>query len=151
MDAIATTAAAPVATVSASVKIGAQDRRCRYWAKVLRAGQALPIPSAVSAANDVTSPYLKAGDEELMLGDVLIEGEEVSHRKARGWVYRLTFVQADGTAFIVRPKSEVKAAMKAAGLQSHLLAGSGDVAACVRIAHGLRAGLADVIAAADPN
>lgn len=31
--------------------------------------------------------------------------------------------------------------MKAAGLPAHLLPGSGEIAAIVRIAHGLRAGL----------
>lgn len=35
--------------------------------------------------------------------------------------------------------------LKTAGLPAELLTGSGDVAACVRIAHGLRLGMADII------
>lgn len=130
---------------SLSVKLGARDRRCRYWAKVVRAGHALQQPSSVSAASDVPGVYLRAGDEELFFGDVLIEGEENHHRNARGWTYWVTFLGDDGEKHVVQPSSEVKAAMKAAGLPSVLLAGSGEVAACIRIAHGLRLGLADAI------
>jgi hypothetical protein len=133
------------AVFSASVTIAPQDSRCRYWAKVIRKEMALPFPSLVAGANDIPGSFARNGDEELFSGDVLIEGEEVSHRKARGWVYRVTFVGADGKSKVVKPSSDIKAAMKAAGLHAALLSGSGDVAACVRIAHGLRAGLEEQI------
>jgi hypothetical protein len=133
--------------MSASITIKPQDDRCRYWAKVVRANQALPTPSAVSGANDIPGAYAKKGDEELFEGDVLFEGEEISHRKARGWTYHITFVGADGKAEIVQPSSEIKAAVKTNGLPAHLLAGSGDVAAMVRIAHALRLGIALKVAA----
>lgn len=130
--------------VSVSVKIAPRDFRCRYWAKVIRANQPLPLPSAVDGANDIPSLYARRGEEELMSGDVLIEGEEVSHRKARGWSYWVTFVH-NGEACTTTPGG-TKAAMKAAGMPAELLTGSGDVAACVRVVHGLRLGMADVIA-----
>lgn len=130
------------AAVSVSIQIKKRDSRCRFWAKVIRAGQALPMPSAVSGANDIPGPFAQQGDEELFFGDVLIEGEENHHRHARGWTYWVTFVGLDGAVHVVQPNSEIKAALKKAGLDRALLAGSGDVAACVRIAHGLRAGFA---------
>lgn len=129
---------------SVSVRIAPRGSRCRYWAKVIRANQPLPAPSAVNGTNDVPGPYARKGEEELMPGDVLIEGEEVSHRKARGWSYWVTFVHGD-TAHTTTPGG-TKAAMKAAGMPAELLTGSGDVAACVRVVHGLRLGMADVIA-----
>jgi hypothetical protein len=133
--------ATATAMASASVEIGPSDKRCRYWAKVLRAGCPLPAPSAVNGANDVPGPYLRHGDEELFPGDVLIEGEALHHRKARGWLYTACFMGADGAPVWVRPSHELKATMKAAGMPAHLLAGSGDVAACVRIAHAVRLGI----------
>lgn len=126
---------------SVSIKIGPRDSRCRYWAKVIRAGQPLPLPSAVDGANDIPAPYLRHGEEELFPGDVLIEGEANHHVKARGWTYWVYTCSPDGDLVSHEPSSKVKAAMKAAGLAPDLLPGSGDVAACVRIAHGIRAGL----------
>lgn len=141
----AATAAAPR---SVSVTVKPQDSRCRYWAKVLRERDLLPVPSTVDGANSIPVPFLRKGDEELFFGDVLIEGEENHHKKARGWFYRVSFMH-EGELVRVLPSSAVKAAMKAAGLAPQLLAGSGEVAACVRIAHGLRAGFAEQILAAD--
>lgn len=108
---------------SVSVRIAHRDDRCRYWAKVIRAGQALPLPSATNGANDLAGVESRKGEEELLPGDVLIEGEE-AHTKA---------------------PTGIKAHLKTAGLPAELLTGSGDVAACVRIAHGLRLGMADII------
>lgn len=137
------------AAVSVSIQIKKRDSRCRFWAKVIRAGQALPMPSAVSGANDIPGPFAQQGDEELFFGDVLIEGEENHHRHSRGWTYGVTFIGLDGAVHVVQPSSDIKAALKKAGLDRALLAGSGDVAACVRIAHGLRAGL--VACVVDPQ
>lgn len=128
---------------SVSVRIAPRDDRCRYWAKVIRAGQALPLPSATNGANDLPGLYARKGEEELLPGDVLIEGEEAHHRKARGWAYWITFVH-EGKAHTKAPTG-IKAHLKTAGLPAELLTGSGDVAACVRIAHGLRLGMADII------
>lgn len=127
--------------VSASIQIKKRDSRCRFWAKVIRAGQALPLPSAVAGASDIPGPFAQQGDEELFFGDVLIEGEENHHRHARGWTYWVTFVGLDGAVHVVQPSGDIKAALKKAGLDRALLAWSGDLAACMRIAHGLRAGL----------
>lgn len=145
---VATEVIAAPAVASISVTIKPLDKRCRYWAKVVRAEQRLPAPSLVDGANDVPGNYRRAGDEELFAGDVMIEGEEKHHSKARGWDYWITFMGADGEKVTIQPSSAIKAAMKAAGLAPHLLAGSGDVAACIRIAHGLRAGLVEAIVAA---
>lgn len=128
-------------TNSASVTIAPIDSRCRYWAKIIRAGSPLPLPSAVDCAAAVPGAYLRRGDEEIFEGDFLIEGEEVHHVRNRGWCYRITRVQADGVERRIRPSAERKASLKAQGLAPELLSGSGDIAACIRIAHGLRAGL----------
>jgi len=128
-------------TPSASVRVGPRDSRCRYWAKIVRAGQPLPTPASVGGAASIPGAYLRNGEEELFPGDVLIEGEEMHHRKARGWTYRTAHVTAAGELVYTTPSAEIKAAMKAAGLPAELLPGSGDLAACVRIAHGLRLGL----------
>lgn len=128
-------------TISASIKIGPQDSRCRYWAKIIRAGQALPLPSAVSGASDVPGGYLRNGEEEIFPGDFFVQGEEMHHRRNRGWTYCIGWCDADGNYKSVRPSAERKASLKAQGLAPELLSGSGDIAACIRIAHGLRAGL----------
>lgn len=127
---------------SASVKIKPQDSRCRYWAKIIRSGTALPIPSAVNGANDVPVPYLRIGDEELFEGDFLIEGEAEHHRKARGWVYNMAFIDPrTGKLRYVQAISERKAAAKANGLPAELLAGSGEIAGLIRLAHAVRLGI----------
>ena len=128
---------------SVSVTIAPRDSRCRYWAKVVRAGAALPLPSAVGSASDIPGAYARRGEEELFAGDILIEGEENHPRKARGWTYWVKFMGADGTLQMVRdPGADEKVAMKAAGLPAELLPGSGQVAACVRLAHAVRLGIA---------
>lgn len=126
---------------SVSITIAPADRRCQYWAKVLRADAALPDPSKVAGASDVPGHYARRGDEELFAGDVLIEREARHHRKNYGWATRISYVGQDGKLVRIEPDSNHKAALKAQGLESQLLAGAGDLAAAIRIAHGLRAGL----------
>lgn len=128
---------------SHSVKFGPIDSRCRYWAKISRAGQVLPLPENVQGADDITGPYLRRGEEELMTGDVLFEGEANHHRRTdRGWTYWVTIVLPSGE--LVRLQSGFSAhkrELKVQGMAPELLKGSGDVAAMVRIAHGVRLGL----------
>lgn len=128
---------------SHSIQIKPLDSRCRYWAKIVRAGQELPTPSLIAGANDICGSYLQLGEEELLPGDALFEGEANHHRRNdRGWSYWVTFVSESGG--FVRYQSgfiSQKAEMKAQGLSPELLKGSGDIAGMVRIVHGLRAGL----------
>jgi len=128
---------------SYSVEIAPADGRCRYWAKVIRAGMSLPLPSLVNGADDIPSHYLLRGNEELLPGDALFEGEANHHRKNRGWSYWLTFVTEAGD--LVRVCNEdfggIKAILKQQGLAAEYLKGSGDVAAMVRIAQALRLGM----------
>lgn len=128
---------------SHSVKVSPLDSRCRYWAKILRAGQALPLPEDVQGANDVVSPYLQRGEEELMVGDVLFEGEANHHRRTdRGWTYWITIVLPSGELLRLKSGFGVqKQGLKRQGMAPELLRGSGDIAAMVRIAHGARLGL----------
>ena len=120
--------------VSASIKIGPQDRRCRYWAIVVRSGDALPLPSAVNGANDIGLRPARNGEKELFAGDYLIEGETVHHVKARsvsaarGWRYRVRAVGDDGRERFFYPSAERKAAIQAAGCPPEWLPGSGDIA-----------------------
>lgn len=127
---------------SHSVKIQPLDRRCRYWAKVSRANQALPSPEDVDGANDIPNAYLKCGEEELTPGDVLFEGEANHHRRTdRGWTYWVTYVDAAGELRQFQSGfGAQKTQLKQQGMSPELLKGSGDIAAMVRIAHGVRQG-----------
>ena len=63
----------------------------------MRADHVLPAPCLVQVANDVSGPFLRLGEEELMPGDALSEGEANHHRRHdRGWSYRLSFVTESG-------------------------------------------------------
>lgn len=127
---------------SVSVTIKPADSRCRYWAKVVRAGTPLPLPSDVTGAADIPGPFSQRGDEELFLGDFLIEGEAVHHSRNRGWYYWVTWCTGDGKWRREEdPDSTVKSQLKAAGLPVELLPGAGTLAACVRVAHAVRLGL----------
>ena len=132
-----------------SVSISAEptDRRCRYWAKRIDAGMALGLPSTMKGAKDISGPYLAQGEEELAMGDFLIEGEQVHHRRPeRGWTYRLGYMGIDGALYRLTPSNEHKQALKAGGMPVDFLKGAGELAACVRIIHGLRLGLdADLV------
>lgn len=126
-------------STSVSVTLGPRDKRCQYWAKIIRAAQPLPPHDTDSAG--IPGPWLRRGEEELFPGDVLLEAEARHHRKARGWDHTIAWVDSDGAFHRVAPSPEHKAALKSQGLAPHLLTGSGPVTACLRIAHGLRAGL----------
>jgi hypothetical protein len=135
-------ATAATGFVSATVEIAPCDSRCRYWAKIVRAGENLPLPSAVDGAHDIPGPYLRQGDDELFAGDFLVEGEEVHHRKARGWTYTCCFAKGTKDGCIrFTYSADIKKTMKAGGLPANLLAGAGDLAGLVRMIHALRAGI----------
>ena len=127
---------------SVSIEIRPADKRCRYWAKRIDAGRGLSLPDSIGSAKDIPGPFLNVGGEdELAVGDFIIEGEEVHHRHQRGWTYRIGFMGIDGALHRVTPNKEHKQAMKAAGMPLHYLRGSGELAACVRLIAGLRLGL----------
>lgn len=128
---------------SFSVHVKPRDARCRYWAKLVRAGATLPQPEVVHGANDIPSPYLRRGEEELLPGDALFQGEANHHRRTdRGWTYCLTVVTAGGELLqFWSGFGAQKAQLKAQGMPPELLKGSGDIAAMVRIVHGIHLGL----------
>lgn len=127
---------------SASVRVVPSDYRCKYWAKIIRAHTPLPLPSSVMSATSLPGHFLLRGDEELFPGDAMFEGEENHAYKNRGWSYWLRYVTPDGSLLVYRSGfSAQKIAAKAQGLTSSLLAGSGDIAGAVRVAHALRAGM----------
>lgn len=128
---------------SHSIVLAPFDSRCRYWARVVRADQDLPLPRAVASGLDIPGRALRRGDEELLPCDAVFEGEANHHiRKDFGWSYRLTVVDAEGELHRFDGNfGAQKAQMKAQGMAPELLQGSGDIAAMVRIVHGLRAGL----------
>ena len=79
---------------------------------------------------------------KLLPGDVLFEGEANHHRHKRGWTYRVSFIDAEGRLLRYRSGFGLqKAAAKSQGLSRELLAGSGDVAGAIRVAHALRSGM----------
>lgn len=128
---------------SHSVEIAPLDSRCRYWAKICRAEQALPNPVEALRANDLPWGYLLHGQEELMPGDVLFEGEaNHHHRTDRGWTYWVAIVLPNGELLRLKSGfSAQKQQLKQQGMSTDLLKGSGDIAAMIRIAHGVRMGL----------
>ena len=103
----------------------------------------MPLPRDVSGADDLTGPYLKRGEEELLPGDVLFEGEANHHRRTdRGWTYWVGLVLPSGE--LLRFKSgfnSQKMELKRQGMSPELLMGSGDIASMVGIAHGARMGM----------
>jgi hypothetical protein len=111
------------------------DSRCRYWAKIVRKGEPLPLPASVSGANGVPGEYLRPGDEELFEGDLAFEGEARHHRKQRGWDYNLFIVRNGELVSLASDANrDVKAKLREMG-ETDLLPGSGEVAALVRRAH----------------
>ena len=128
------------AIVSCSVKIGPQDKRCGYWAKVVRAERvgSLPLPYRVETGYQIPGAFLKHGEEELFPGDVMIQGEANHHRHFRGWSYWVSWCDENGEYHsLLNPAGAgIKAAIKEAG-HKDLLAGAGYLAACVRVAHAL--------------
>lgn len=134
-------------TKSVSVSIGPVDSRCRYWAKIVRKGELLPMPSNTHGANDIPGPYVRNGEDELLPGDTLIQGEARHHRKQRGWNYAVTYcTEAGEKLHIVNPGADVKAALKGAGVRAELLPGSGGIAACVRVRKALQLGMLSILA-----
>lgn len=131
------------ATHSMSVDIKPQDKRCRYWAKIIRKGADIPMPWNVAGANDLPGRYINGGSEELLPGDFLIEGEANHHLHARGWSYWITYCADTPESSIetMRVSGDIKAALKSQGMPVEYLTGAGDVAAAVRALHGLRMGL----------
>ena len=127
--------------ISHSVSIKPSDSRCRYWANIFRLGDSIPLPVNVQGASDLVLNFLKQGDDELFSGDFLIEGEEMHHRKYRGWCYRLTFINSDGELISIRPSLDHKQQLKTQGLNRELLSGSGELAAIIRIIHVIKSGL----------
>lgn len=126
---------------SISVEVSPVDKRCKYWAKVVRADAELPIPEQVLGGDDIPGRYLQLGEEELFSGDFLFEGEAISHKHNHGWAYYVTFMSDNGDKVVIRPTSAHKTAAKDGGLPKELLKGSGELAAAVRLAHAVRLGI----------
>lgn len=129
------------AAASLSFEVRPIDYRCRYWCKIIRNGENIPTPSNVSGAKTIPYPYVRNGDEELFPGDILLEGEENHHRNDRGWTYWIRYVNSQCELITYRSSfTKQKEAAKKLGLPPALLAGSGDLAGAVRVAHALRMG-----------
>lgn len=130
---------------SCNLTCNPRDSRCRYWAKVIRADDALPMPAAVDGANDIPGQYLRKGDDvELFDGDFLLEGEANHHVKQRGWTYDMRIVSDTPSErfpgqnkYTAIDYKAAKDAARAAG-RKDLLLGSGDCAAMIRAIHVAR-------------
>lgn len=120
---------------SVEYKAAPSDSRCRYWCKVIRADEPLPLPADVERANDIPGNY-RQGPEELFPGDIVLEGEENHHRKQRGWSYNVGLCVGREISWNPRG-NETKPWLRERGLRD-LLKGSGQIAAIVREAHALR-------------
>ena len=122
------------------------DSRCKWWCKMFPAAFAAGLDLSDVASIHGIAFVRKNADLELSEGDFVLDSEENSHRKARG--YRVTIAQvvrsADGVLAFVGPDGaagfssadmETKQAVKAKASKAQwaeLAKGSGDVAACLR-------------------
>jgi len=100
------------------------------------------MPIDATGADSIQGAYARRGEDELAKGDVLFEGEANHHRQNRGWDYAITALTEEGKVLKV-PTGDfawAKSRMKANGMPVDYLKGSGDIAAMVRVAHGLRMG-----------
>lgn len=131
---IASTEGAPA--LSCNFPVGPQDYRCKYWCKVLRAGDTLPAPTDVDGAGSIPGSYLRKGDVEVFEGDVIFEGEENHHRKQRGWTWTMYVVDHLGELQTV-DYAQAKDILRMWGIKD-MLAGAGACAAMVRAAWYLR-------------
>lgn len=127
---------------SFSVQILPYASDSRYWALIVRDGEVMPEPCAVRYSGDIPYKYLLRGEDELLPGDALFEGELENSRFAR-WTYWLTVITENGEKLYFQSGnlSIQKQQMKDQGMPPELLRGSGDIAALVRILHGVRLGL----------
>lgn len=116
------------------------DSLCRYWAKILEAETAIPLPVDVRGASDIPTGFLPKGDVELFEGDAVIEGEEVDCRKQRGWIYTLTVCRG-GKLIKLDLTAKAKAVLRGAQADKDILRGAGQVAAAIRSLHAHRMGL----------
>lgn len=125
-----------------SVSVSICSTRGQQWAKLNRKTKPLPAPSRVMGGNDLPGEYLPTGDEELLPGDALFEGER---GRRYGWIYRLTMAMPNGQGLVIssdHPElSSFKEAMKKANMPFSLLQGAGPLAALVRIALAYRLGV----------
>lgn len=121
--------------------MGAVDKRCRHWNKIVRKNDDIPMPDKVTSSKNIPTEYLQDGCEELFEGDFWLECEEKHHRNPRGWCYKIHWMDSEGKLKSVKSGGEVKARLKEAGLHFEFLPGSGEVAAMVRIIHAYRQGI----------
>lgn len=121
-----------------SVSLGPSEHGRRCWAKIVRSGVDLPLPSDVHDARCVPGCFLRQGEDELFGGDVLFQGEQNNDGL---WEYRATMQVSDGAAILFSCSADAKARLKDQGLDPALWPGSGELAGLVRIAHALRLGL----------
>lgn len=125
-----------VQPLSCNFPVAPSDHRCKYWCKIVRAGAPLPHPASVDGANDIPGAYLKKGDVEVFVGDVIFEGDENHHRKQRGWTWTMYIVDELGELQTVN-YSQAKDILRMWGIKD-MLAGAGACAAMVRAAWYLR-------------
>jgi hypothetical protein len=112
-----------------------RDNRCKWWSVQL--DESLSVDHLTSR---LKSDYLcKNSDLELPLHSMLLESEEIHHRKERGYRVRLGVVlESENELKLswIRPNFAIKQHIKKT--DQDLMLGTGDVAACVRIALWLR-------------
>jgi hypothetical protein len=108
------------------------DNRCQWWSAV--------IPDDLSVdqlGTKVSLTYLRRnGDYEFPVGTMLIDSEQVHHRKSRGYNVNFGLVTSTGIKWM-SPTLAIKKMIKEEG-HMDLMAGSGDIDACWRIALYLR-------------
>ncbi len=129
------------------------DRRCKWWAVKIPAGEAASL-----RLDDTTSTrrfgFLAAGaDLELSEGDAVVISEQRHHRKDRGYDVALHVV-IGGKVREYRPGAATKASIKAAATPeqwTELKDGSGEVAACLRLLKAIGMFSAEQFRAAFPK
>jgi hypothetical protein len=106
------------------------DSRCEWWQTILTQ-DCLQTKYLTERA---PFKYLKKNsDLELKEGTLLIDSEEIHHRKMRGYKVKLGMAIGETVEWL-KPTLAHKIYIKNLGGYEDLLAGSGDVAAALRLA-----------------
>lgn len=115
---------------------GPQDDRCAWWSA------RLPELTVEHLEERISLKYFKSGsDHELAFGEMIIDSEAKHHRKSRGYdvVLGVVVCEQEGLKKVtwIEPTMAIKQHIKMNG-GKHLMKGTGEVAAVIRLAMWLR-------------
>lgn len=131
-----------VHSLSVSLDVKKQNPQLREWVKHITPDMAFKAPADVRSAKDIPGRFWNEGVHRLELGEFLITSR-LANIKSKEWgaTHTLVYLGGDGQLHRIKPTAAHKQVLKASGMSPELLKGAGQLAACVRLALGLREGL----------